>query len=189
MSNRINPWEHPLAKELWKTKSSYFTWLRGNLRKIWQDNPLRKIWKQQQLRPVTEEEKQYYRFHPATKNVGECYICKTLMAGSKLECDHIVGEVSCVDYLTAEEFLWHCAADNPANWALVCKPCHKDITYAERYKISIEEARATKKAIQAEKDKQVNSILQDAGVTPQKNAKLRRKQLVELFMKQGGQHG
>ena len=48
-------------------------------------------------------------FHPSTKNVGQCYICKDWMAGSKLECDHVVGEVSCVDYLTAEQFLWHCA--------------------------------------------------------------------------------
>ena len=183
MSNRINPWEHKFASEVnWRGQSNYFTWIRGQLRRIWSDNPLRKVWKKQQLRPVTKEEKEFKRFHPSTKNVGECYLCKDVMAGSKLEVDHIVGEISCIDYKTAEEFLWHCAADNPDNWALVCKPCHKIKSHAERYGISFEEARAEKQAIQIEKEKRVNEFLEDNGVEPESNAKKRRQQMVKVIM-------
>lgn len=185
MSNRIKPWEHPLAKEVnWKTQSNYFTWIRGQIRRIWADNPLRKVWKKSQLRPVTMQEKIDKVFHPSTKNVGQCYICKDWMAGSKLECDHVVGEVSCVDYLTAEQFLWHCAADNPDNWALVCKPCHKAKSYAERQGVSFELASATKKAIQIEKEKRVNEVLEGLGIKPESNSKKRRQQLVDAFMKE-----
>jgi len=186
LSNRINPWEHKYAKDVnWKTQSNYFTWLRGQIRRIWADNPLRKVWKKDQLRPVTMQEKIDKVFHPSTKNVGQCYLCKEWMAGSKLECDHVVGNISCVNYLTAEEFLWHCAADNPDNWALVCKPCHKIKSYSEKEGVSFKEARSTKRVIQIEKEKRVNETLEELGIKPASNSKLRRKQLVEAFMKEG----
>jgi hypothetical protein len=128
-------------------------------------------------------------FHSSTKNVAQCYVCEEWMAGSKLEVDHLVGESSCVDFDTSEEFLWHCAADNPDNWGLICKPCHKNKTYAERYGLTMEEAKATKKAIEIEKEKLVEETLKELGVTPASNAKLRRKQLVEAFMKEGEDNG
>lgn len=186
MTNRINPWEHRHAEAVnWKTKSSYFSWLRGQIRRIWADNPLRKEWKKSKLRPVTMQEKIDKVFHSSTKNVAQCYVCGEWLAGSKLEVDHLVGESSCVDFDTSEEFLWHCAADNPDNWGLICKPCHKNKTYAERYGLTMEEAKATKKAIEIEKEKRVEGTLKKLGITPASNSKLRRKQLVEAFMKEG----
>lgn len=186
MSNRINPWEHKYAKAVkWTTKPKYFAWLRGQIRRIWADNPLRKEWKKNQLRPVTMQEKIDKVFHSSTKNVGQCYVCEKWMAGSKLECDHLVGESPCKDFETAEGFLWHCAADSPDNWGLICKPCHKDVTHAERYGMSLKEAKATREVIEMEKQGIVNEVLEGLGITPASNAPNRRKQLVEYFMKEG----
>lgn len=146
--SRINPWEHKLAPKVnWKTKSNYFVWLRGQLRRIWADNPLRKEWKKQQLRPVTKEEKSAKKFHTSTKNVGQCYLCKKWFAGSKLECDHVQESNGCYDFETAEQFLWHCGADDPSNWALACKPCHKIKSYADKQGISFEDAKVEKEVI------------------------------------------
>ena len=49
----------------------------------------------------------------------------------------------------------------------------------------MEEAKATKKAIEIEKEKRVEGTLKKLGITPASNSKLRRKQLVEAFMKEG----
>lgn len=184
MSERINVWEHPLS--IWKTKSQYFVWLRGNLRRIWSDNPLRKEWKKDKLRPITTEEKLSKKFHTSTKNLGQCYQCKEWMAGSKLECDHIEPSEGCYDFETAEKFLWHCAANNPDNWALVCKPCHKIISYCDSHNLSFEEGRATKLAIEKEKEKTeaVKSFLKMNGLEFAKDSKGRRKQLIEVFMRE-----
>jgi len=181
MKSRINPWENLLALKIWKTKSQYFIWLRGALRKIWQDNPLRKEWKNSQLRPITKEEKESGNFHSSTKKIGQCYLCEKWMAGSKLECDHKEESEGCYDFETAESFLWHCAADNPDNWALACKPCHKIKSYAIRQGITFKGAKAEKTAILLCKEKRDKEWLEERGVTPAGNTTKRREQIVQVL--------
>lgn len=179
MNQPFEPWLHPLS--IWKTKSEYFIWLRGNLRSIWSDNPLRKVWKAEQLRPVTPDERKLKLFHPSTKNVGQCSLCNNWFAGTKLECDHKVESEGCYSFETAEKFLWHCAANHPDNWALVCKPCHKIKSYSSRQEMSFEDAIITKKVIQIIKEKRDREVLLEANITPASNAKQRRQQLIELL--------
>ena len=141
------PWETKEGKEVWKSKAQYFTWLRGALRRIWSDYPLRKVWKKGSLRPVTKEERQQKKYHPSTKNVGQCVFCLEWMAGSKLECDHIKPSEGCYDFSTAKEFLLHCGAQTSINFQLACKPCHKIETLANAKGISFEEAKIEKQVI------------------------------------------
>lgn len=184
MKTDKNPWETPEGSQVWKTSSEYFTWLRGALRRIWSDYPLRKVWKKEQLRPVTKEERASKKFHPSTKNVGECHYCKEDFAGSKLECDHVEGSSGCRSYETASDFLWHCAGDNGDNWVLACKPCHKIKSHQESRGFStFEEAAADKQAILICKGDE-KKWLSSKGVTPASNAKARRKQVLEELTKQ-----
>jgi hypothetical protein len=182
MKEMFEPWIHPLST--WKTKSEFFVWLRSGLRSIWSDNILRKQWKASQLRPVTKEERLAKLFHPSTKNVGQCYLCKNWFAGSKLECDHIRESEGCYSFETAEKFLWHCAASDPENWALVCGPCHKIKSYSVAQGLDMEVARATKEAIKIENDKNTKEWLLSKGISPASNASLRRKQIVEYLTKE-----
>lgn len=175
-----NPWESEEGKVVWKTEAQYWNWLRGALRKLWSDYPLRKVWKKNSLRPLTLEEKQSGKFHPSTKNVGECVFCKTVMAGSKLECDHVIESEGCTSKETAESFLWHCGGQTSVNFQLVCKPCHKIKSYSEAKGISFEEAVIEKKAIEICKGDE-KSWITSKGFTPESNAKLRRKQVVEIL--------
>lgn len=148
-----NPWESEEGKVVWKTESAYYTWLRGALRRLWADYPLRKVWKNSMLRPVTEEEKRKKLFHPSTKKVGQCVFCKTDMAGSKLECDHIIESEGCTSKETAEQFLWHCGGQTSENFQLVCKPCHKAKSLQIKLGLAtIEDAFREKAAIQWLKD-------------------------------------
>jgi len=178
-NKRFLPWLHELS--IWKTQSEYFIFLRGWLRRIWADNPLRAEWKKKQLRPVTKKERADKVFHPSTKNVGQCYLCKNWFAGSKLEVDHIIESDGCYDFETAEKFLWHCAANDPKNWALACVPCHKIKSYADREGITFEQAKAVKQAIAVEKTKKVEQFLESKNIIPASNQKKRREQLVEYF--------
>lgn len=61
----------------------------------------------------------------------------------------------------------------------MCTECHSIITYMSKEGVSEQEAIATKKAIQLEKSKQDKEWLISKGITPAKNAKLRREQIVE----------
>ncbi|ATN93516.1 putative HNH endonuclease [Pseudoalteromonas phage J2-1_QLiu-2017] len=181
----INPWETPEGKKVWKTKAQYFTWLRGALRRLWADYPLRKEWKARQLRPVTAKEKKEKKFHPSTKNVGQCHYCKEWFAGSKLECDHILASEGCTSFETAVSFLQHCGMGNGSEWVLTCKPCHKVKSYGEKYNYSFEEARAVKQAIAicgnaATEKKYLTAV----GIEPHRTSAGRRKQLEQFFLEE-----
>lgn len=179
----INPWETREGKVVWKTESQYWTWLRGALRQLWSDYPLRQVWKKNQLRPLTTEEKLSKEFHPSTKNVGQCSFCNKWMAGSKLECDHLVESEGCTSKETAESFLWHCGGTTAKDFRLACKPCHKIQTYSQRTGLSFELATAEKKAIEIIKSKEDVSWLKDKGIVPAKNQKARRAQIVQELLK------
>lgn len=177
-----NPWETEEGKVIWPNDVAYFTWLRGALRRLWADYPLRKEWKRRKLRPVTKEEKDKKVFHPSTKNVGQCALCLNWFSGSNLECDHIIPSDGCKNKEEAISFLWHCVAVLPDQLQLVCKPCHKIKSYADRMNISFEEARIAKMVIEVEKTKsteEIQKILEKRGL-PFNNAKVRREGLSQL---------
>lgn len=158
------PWESELGRQIWKTKSQYFVWLRGRLRSIWSDYPLRKHWKNSKLTPITKEQRESGKFHRQTKNVGQCAICEEWFPGSKLECDHILESDGCYDFETAEQFLWHCARKLPEDFQLVCQPCHKVKSYSSKEGVDFETGKLLKQIIAMEKDKTLKQWLEDRGV-------------------------
>jgi 5-methylcytosine-specific restriction endonuclease McrA len=178
----IQPWDEC---DVWKNQSQFYTWLRGKLREIWKDNPVRITFKKEALRPVSSEEKAQKVFHPSTKNVGECSFCKVWFAGSKLEVDHIQQIGSCKDFEDAIEFLKGVAFVPKKNMQLVCKPCHKIKSYAERQGLSFEDASIEKQAItfckQSIQDQ--GAFFEREGFTIPSNATLRRKAYKEWLTK------
>lgn len=173
----MNPWEDP--NSIWKTKAQYFTWLRGSLRKLWSDYPLRREWKKTELRPVTKQERAGGKFHPSTKNVGQCVFCKQWFPGSKLQVDHITSSDGCHSYETASTFLWHCCGLTSDMFQLACVPCHKIETFREAQGISFEQARTVKQAIAIQKDLDDKQWLLSRNIPPASNAKARREQIIE----------
>lgn len=178
-----HPWLSPEGKKIWETEAEYWQFVRGAIRGIWSDYPLRKQWKNSQLRPVTQEERDAKVFHPSTKKVGQCSFCKEWMAGSKLECDHIVQSEGCTSKETAESFLWHCCGLIGEDFRLACKPCHKIQSHSQRTNTSFDEARILKEVIAIMKINSGKDWLEDKGFVPAKNAELRRKQILEVLSK------
>ncbi len=172
-----NPWETPEGRAIWKTEAGYWGFVRGMLRMGWSNYPLRKEWKQRQLRPVTPEERAAKLFHPSTKNVGQCSFCKEWMAGSKLECDHLVESQGCTSKETAESFLWHCVGLIGDDFRLACKPCHKIQSHSQRLGSSFEEAKIAKEVIAICNTTGSKDFLISNGIVPDKNEKLRKIQI------------
>jgi hypothetical protein len=176
------PWLTPEGSKVWKTEAQYWSWLRGALRRLWSDYPLRKVWKQSQLRPVTKEEREDKLYHPSTKNVGQCSFCKEWMAGSKLECDHLIESEGCTSKETAESFLWHCGGLVAEDFRLACKPCHKVQSHSQKSGLSFEDSVIEKQVIAICKAKQDKQWLIDRGIKPESNAAKRKIQIRgELF--------
>ena len=90
----------------------------------------------------------------------------------------------CYSFETAEKFLWHCAANHPDNWTLVCKPCHKIKSYSSRQGLTFDEAKVQKQAIEIIKSKKDKSFLESKGVTPASNATKRREQIIEVLKRE-----
>lgn len=142
------PW---LWSSTFKTKAAYFSWVRGQIRRIWSKYPVKTDFKNSRLRPVTTEERDQKIFHPSTKKVGQCEICNNWFAASKLEVDHKIPTEGCTSIDGMKEFLIRMAAEDPKNFALLCKPCHATKTLADKLGCNLEHARAHKQVVALEK--------------------------------------
>lgn len=137
----MTPWTDPLSP--WKSQAAYFTWLRGNLRRAWMRYPVSNTFKTKVCRKARPAD----GFSKQVKFVGHCWRCNKLHPKSKLEVDHLhpAGELNAWnDVGSFIQRLLGCASDS---LRIVCKPCHKIITHAERFKCTEAEAELQKKLI------------------------------------------
>ena len=177
------PWNET---EVWKNKSAFFTWLRGQIRKsIWQNYPLRNEFKDEQCVPITEEIREEHGLSKQTKKVAVCHYCSSYFPKSKLEVDHVEMAGSIRDFDEIGSFVAGITCSK-TNMVLTCKPCHKVKSYAERMGISFDLARTTKKAIDIQKGDD-KLWLSDRGITPETNAKKRRDQIIEYLSNHEGE--
>lgn len=175
----LEPWEE--CPDVWAKPTNYFQWIRGKIREIWKDNPMRNEFIKYKCRPVTKEEKISKKFHPSTKNVGQCVFCEEWFARSKLEVDHKVPSDGCKNYEEAAKFLWYCARAPFNALQLACKPCHKIKTYAERYGFTFKQAKVKKQVIELCKSPGSKEFLKGVGIVPEGN-EARRKEQIEKFL-------
>ena len=174
MSNEpFTPWLwYP---ELWPTKSKFYTWLRGSLRKaVWNTSPIKITFKNKACSAPPEG------YTGRAKSGQYCALSGEWDGKSALQVDHIVGNVSLNDEEDILEFIKHLIPP-PNSLQLVTKDAHKVKSYAEKQGISYEEAFAIKSAIEIIKAKKDVEFLKSKGIIPSSNAKLRREQLIKYF--------
>lgn len=162
MNNDWKPWEE---SDVWKTEASFWSWLRGGLRKnLWTRYPPKNEFKQSRLRPVTQEDFDD-GISQRAKKVGDCDCCDGVFPASKLEVDHIeeAGSLGCEDDIAP--FIKGLACKK-SNMRLVCKPCHEIITLSSRMGVSFDEARIEKEINKVKNLKigDLRDTLKDRGV-------------------------
>lgn len=147
----MKPWEQ--CPNVWKTEAKFYSWLRGQIRRIWSKHPVKLEYIKSVRRPLTQKEKDSGRFHASTKNVIDCRACNASFKASDIQVDHIIGEHSCRDIGQAKAFLEAMAFCSFEDLQALCKECHRIKTYSERYGKTLEEAKAKIKELNKKRGK------------------------------------
>jgi hypothetical protein len=177
----VNPWEE--HKHIWKTESAFLSYVRGGIRRsLWNKSPIKLEFLKNNRRridnPVASNRKRF-----PTVWGGTCYQCKNEFPLKDMEVDHLTGEHSLRKLADLQSFVEGIVCVSNKDLGLICKPCHKAKTYAERSGMSIEDALIEKEAIAVCKLPIANlrAWITIRGETPAKNAKERRAQVIKLL--------
>jgi len=137
----------------WKTQAAFWTWVRGGLR--------RSLWMRHPVKIALLKEKRYRAPLGRLSESGiaqlvwaiDCSVCAQCVKQSNAEVDHIHDAGSLKSREDIASFVERLAFVTTDDLRVVCKPCHKILTYASRYGVSFEEARERKQEIAKRKKK------------------------------------
>lgn len=171
----IEPWEK--YPHIWKSKSAFFTYLRGAIRKsIWNLYPPKLDFKNKNCHPVPDD------VETRAKSGAYCALSGEWEGKSKLEVDHVKGNVKLQDWEDLLPFIEHlCLRCEGDNLQLVTKEAHKIKSYAEKHDLTYEEAAVEKKAIDIQKGDD-KAWIKSKGFTPASNKNKRREQIKEILI-------
>lgn len=175
------PWiEYP---HIWKTEAAFLSFVRGGIRRaLWNKSPIKlefvKANRKRIKNPVKANEKRF----PEVWG-GTCYQCQKDFALKDIEVDHLTGEYSLRKLDDLQSFVEGIVCVSAKQLGLICKPCHKTKTYAERNGISQLDAEVEKEAIAICKNPvaYVRKWISEHGIAPASTAKGRRAQIVDLL--------
>jgi hypothetical protein len=154
-----NPWEHPDLESIWKTKSSFMSYIRSCLRKAWNRHPAKIIVLRDRRKKI-----------PNPSNKGklkevwgfDCPLCNRVLPIREGQVDHINAAGSLRDKEDIQSFVEKLVWVTPDDLRLICKSCNSALSYADRQGISFEEAVKQKEIIARLKqsvDKQKKELL------------------------------
>lgn len=168
-------------KDVWRTESEFYAWIRGGLRLgLWNKSPIK-------IKYINKHRVRIPNPNPRGRVAevwgGECNVCKQLHVQTNLQVDHCEGgNYSIKSVRDIQEFVENIALVLENELQLVCKLCHGVLSYAAKQGISFERAKAIKQAIQYEKDRQVEHVLWtmfNIGANNQPRTKAARRKLLE----------
>ena len=140
----LEPWEQ--CPDVWKTKAAFFLWMRGQMRRAWSRHPVKVSY-------MHEHRKRVPLGRITTKNPKglvwgcECEHCHKDFKQTECEVDHIEGAGSFKGWEDFEAWMHKLMHINWDGIRIVCKGCHRIISYAERMKLTFEEAKLEKEVI------------------------------------------
>lgn len=139
------PWE--LYPQFWKTEAAYLAWIRGGIRRyLWSKNPVKLEFVRNARVMIPNPNPKLAKGRPTVWG-GQCEICKKLFQQKQLEVDHKTGEHSLKTVADIQKFVEGIVFVRYEDLALLCKPCHKIKTHAERQGMSHADAAIAKEAI------------------------------------------
>lgn len=134
----------------WPTESSYFTYIRGCLRRAWNNNPIK-------IQLLKEQRKQIPNPNPKGKKStvwgATCSICKQDFVMKDIQVDHIVPAGKLQKIEDIQGFVERLLCITKDDLRIVCRHCNSVLAYAERQGISLEDAILEKEAIRIVKEK------------------------------------
>lgn len=177
----IKPWE--LYPEFWKTEAMFLSYIRGGIRRhLWAKNPVKLEFIKRSRKMINNPNPRSAKGRPKVWG-GVCECCGKEFATKDMEVDHKTGEFNLRKIEDIQKFVEGIVFVRYEDLALLCKPCHKAKTYAERTGMSHEDAVIEKKAIEICKGnaKSVKLWLEVYGIVPAATAAKRREQVVQAL--------
>jgi 5-methylcytosine-specific restriction endonuclease McrA len=175
------PWEE--YSHIWKTESAYLSFVRGGIRRyLWSKNPIKLEFEKERVIPIKNDNTRSMKRYP-TVNGAMCEHCGNLFKAKEMEVDHRTGEHSLRSLEDIPSFVEGIVLVRKEDLAYLCKPCHGIKTHAERYGMTLDDAKADKQAIEMEKKgvKKVVDFIEKSGIMPAKTKPQRREQLFEIY--------
>jgi len=143
------PWEQ--CPTVWKTKAQFFQWMRGQMRKAWSRHPVKVSYMSNHRERVPLGRKTDK--NPQGLVWGcRCEHCNELFKQTECEVDHIHAAGSFKGWEDFEAWMHKLMHINWAGIRVVCKTCHRIISYAERTGKTFAEAKLEKEVIAFTKD-------------------------------------
>jgi hypothetical protein len=140
----LEPWQQ--CPTVWKTKAAFFAWMRGQMRRAWARHPVKVAYMQQHRKRVPLGRK--IANNPTGLVWGcQCEHCKQEFKQTECEVDHIDAAGSFKGWEDFEAWMHKLMHINFDSIRIVCKECHRIISYAERMGISFEESKLEKEVI------------------------------------------
>ena len=174
MSTNKKLWE--VYPEIWKTESSFMSWLRGGIRRIWAKHPVKLDFIKQNRVKIPNPNP-----NGRVKTVwgGKCALTGEYFVLNELECDHKVGNSSLKSVEDIQSFVEGVLLVTADDLQLVSKEAHKIKSYAEKQGISFEEAKVEKEVIELIKQKKEKEYLQENHLPVSSTKSARRATIVE----------
>lgn len=170
-----NPWE--TNPEIFPSKSKWFSYLRGCLRKAWTTHPVK-------LNVLKEFRKQIPNPNPKGKAMvwgGDCSMCGKTAVMKEMQVDHIIPAGSLAETGDIQGFVERLLYVSKDDLRLVCKECNSALSLSAKGGITYEEAKREKEVIKIIKSKKDKEWLEERNVVPATNQKLRRKQILDVL--------
>ncbi len=140
----LEPWEQ--CPEVWKTKAAFFAWMRGQMRRAWSRHPVKVSYMHNHRERVPLGKKT--KKNPTGLVWGcRCEHCNNLFKQTECEVDHIEAAGSFKGWDDFEAWMSKLMHINFDSIRIVCKECHRIISYAERMGMTCEEAKLEKVVI------------------------------------------
>jgi 5-methylcytosine-specific restriction endonuclease McrA len=173
-------------QDVWKTRSAFFSWLKGLIRKGWSTHPVKiKHLKKNRIKIENPNEKSKKRFPFIAGQ--KCCICGELFPEKECQVDHILEETAS---LTSLDDVKSCVEKllvvKDSDLRTLCKGCHSIVTLQQKIGVSFEEAAIEQRVINTLKNKaEALDLLRKSGYTGDavSNESKRRKLLRELLSK------
>lgn len=173
------PWEQ--YPEIWATKAKFMAWVRGGIRAgLWKKHPVKLEFLKHSTYLVQNTNPRSMKRFPMVKMV-KCAICQNEFKTSEVEVDHMNGNSSLRSMEDVQQFIESMIMVTAGDLQILCKPCHKTKSYAEKQDISFGEARDIKLAISICKEKRDKQWLLENDLTPASSLAARRSQIEALL--------
>lgn len=162
------------------TETELVGWIRKKLDEVWMSCPQKLAFLEKMRVPD---------YDPNTRRTSkwQCNITKEWFTKTEVQVDHIQGEHEFTRLDQLVDFANKRFMVGYKDLQILSIEAHQIKTHAERHGMTYEEAKLDKQAIAIQDSKKDKQWLLDKGITPGKNARIRKQQIIDYL--RGGDNG